>query len=127
MEETSLAKVGIQRAADERIDQALMRVNEGFEGGRVLKTDFLSWLVVDAVERLDETTIDEIRKAHFNQVAYLDGLVKRLKVAQRNNLTEEERALLKVLFESGTVSGKRGRRAKSKEKKDAADGHDDTA
>jgi hypothetical protein len=125
MEETSLAKVGIQRVADERIDQALSRVNEGFEGGRVSKTDFLSWLIVDAVERLDDATIDEIRKAHFNQVAYLDGLVKRLKVAQRNNLTDDERALLKVLFESGTVSGKRGRRAKNQEKKNVADGQDD--
>ena len=119
MSDNVLAKVAIQKMADEKVDAALMRINEGFEGGRVSKTDFMSWALIRTVERLDPPTINEIRREHFNQVAYLDGLVKRLKGAQRNSLSDAERELLRNLLDVPPPKERRGRRARDGETTDS--------
>ena len=115
MSDNVLAKVAIQKVADEMVDAAVVRINEGFEGGRVSKTDFMSWALTRAIERLDPLTINEIRRVHFNQVAYLDGLVKRLKGAQRNSLSDAERELLRNLLDVPAPKERRSRRARDGE------------
>lgn len=115
MKNTVLAKVAINKQADEKVDTALVHINDGFEGGRVSKTDLMSWVLIRAIDSLDQTTINEIRRDHFNQVAYLDGLVKRLKGAQRNSLTDDERELLRNLLDTPMSKERRTRRTRSGE------------
>jgi hypothetical protein len=113
MKEVNLAKVAITKRADESVDGALQRINEGFEGGRVSKTDLMSWAILRVVSDLDQTDIDEIRREHFNQAAYLDALVKRLKTTGRKELSDEERYQLRDLVVPGQHREKTKRRPRN--------------
>jgi len=90
MKEVNLAKVAITKRADELVAAAIRRINDGFEGGRVSKTDFMSWAILRVASELDQTCVDELRREYFNQAVYLDALVKRLKTAGRKELSDEE-------------------------------------
>jgi hypothetical protein len=116
MKGTNLAKVAIHKRADELVDAAMPQINDGFEGGRVSKTDLMSWAIVRVVEQLDEEMIEQIRSQHFNQVAYLDGLVKRLKGTQRDSLSDDEREHLRNLL------GPAAPRERTKRRRRSADG-----
>jgi hypothetical protein len=111
MSENNLAKIAITTSADNQLSQALDRVNQGFEGGRVTKTDFASWLIQKTIGTLDDSGIDEVRRAHFNQVIYLEGLIRKLKAAGRDNLGVEEMAMLQAMVGQQTTK-KRSRSAK---------------
>jgi len=121
MKESNLAKVAITKRADDSVSGALERVNDGFEGGRVSKTDLMSWAILRVVSEIDKADIDEIRRDHFNQVAYLDGLVKRLKNDDRESLNDEERERLRNLLNPLTPSTRVRRRARRGEVDDSTD------
>ena len=86
MSENNLAKIAISSSADEALVKSLERVNQNFEGGRVTKTDLASWLIQRASDSLTDAVIEEIHQAHFNQVVYLEALVKKLKASGGENL-----------------------------------------
>jgi hypothetical protein len=88
--ETTLAKIAISVVADEALSSALGRVNQEFDGGRVNKTDVASWLILQGAQNLTQHEVDEIRRKHFNQVKYLESLLKRLKGSGRDTLTPAE-------------------------------------
>lgn len=116
MSETNLAKIAITTSSDEALSRALEQVNQDFDGGRVTKTDFASWLLLRAANALDASAIEEVRKAHFNQIAYLETLVKKLKSSNRDNLGPEELATLQSML--GQVTTKKRNRIQ-KEKKES--------
>lgn len=113
MSENSLAKIAISSSADEALSKSLEKVNLNFDGGRVTKVDLASWLIHYFTESLSDGLIQEIRRAHFNQVAYLEALVRKLKSAGRDSLNADEQSTLQELL--GQQSTKRRVRAKSSE------------
>ena len=106
------AKIAISGSAEDALSRALERVNSGFDGGRVTKADLASWFILESSSSLAEDTIDNIRKAHFNQVVYLESLVKKLKSSGRDNLGVEEMATLQAMLGQPS-SKKRPRGAKA--------------
>jgi hypothetical protein len=102
MSENNLAKIAITSSADSALSQALNRINLNFEGGRITKAGLASWLIQRAGADLDEHTIEEIRRAHFNQVAYLENLVKKLKSSDRDSLSTEEADTLQDMLGQGS-------------------------
>ena len=103
MSETNLAKIAVTTSADNELTQALDRVNHDFEGGRVTKTDLASWLIQRAASTLDAPAIEEVQRAHFNQVVYLESLVRKLKSAGRDNLGSDELANLQAMLGQQTT------------------------
>jgi len=67
-------------------------VNGGFQGGRVTRTQAISWILVRQAERLNDTLIREIREDHFDEVALLEAALKQAKASGK--LSPELRALL---------------------------------
>lgn len=114
MSETNLAKIAIAANADEALSRALEQVNKDFDGGRITKTDFASWLLLRAANSLDTSAIEEVRKAHFNQIAYLETLVKKLKSSNRDNLGPDELATLQSMLVQQSTK-RRPRTTKQKE------------
>jgi len=114
MSESNLAKIAITSSSDTELSHALDRVNQNFEGGRVTKTDFASWLILRAISTMDESVIEEVRKAHFNQVVYLETMVKKLKTSGRDNLGPEELSALQAMLGQQTTK-KRSRPLKAAE------------
>ena len=115
MNEMNLSKIAIIPAADTELSDALRQVNENFDGGRITKTDLASWFISRAASSLDDASIAEIRRAHFNQVVYLDGLVKKLKSSGKENLGPDDLAALQAML--GQQSTKK--RTKSVTSKDS--------
>lgn len=98
MSETQIAKIAITASSEAELSRALDRVNQDFEGGRITKADLASWLIQRGAGMLDEPALEEVRRAHFNQVVYLETLVKKLKSSGRDNLGAEEMATLQAML-----------------------------
>ena len=109
MSETKLSKIAVSTAADEALSKSLEQINQDFEGGRVTKTELASWYLLNAAESLDAQTTERIQNAHFNQVAYLEALAKKMRSSGRANLSPAELEVLQSALGSGSMK-KRGRK-----------------
>jgi hypothetical protein len=112
--ENQLAKIAISISSEEALTKAFDIVNLDFDGGRVSKADLASWLISQGARGMDQTVIQEIRQAHFNQVKYLENLVKKMKASGRDSLRSEEIADLQSLV-SQQATKKRNRTSKPSE------------
>lgn len=90
MEKKPLAKIAITPEADSVLSQALEKVNQNNPGGRVTKTELASWFIQRLATQLSDPVIEEIRMEHFNQVHYLEELVKAAKRSGRETLNADE-------------------------------------
>lgn len=84
-----LAKLNATLAADESLARMLVCVNSDFKGGKVTKTQLLSWILIH-YEKTLPSRIETIRKAHFDAVAHLESVLKDAKRAQKNGQTTYE-------------------------------------
>jgi len=109
--ETVLAKIAITESADKSLAEALKIVNQDFSGGRITKTDLASWFMSQGLASLNAERIEEVRQAHFNQVIYLDAIVKKLKSSGQDCLGPDEIAALSTLLRNQDTSKRRGRKA----------------
>ena len=98
MNENNLAKIAVSSVADEALSKSLERINQSFDGGRVTKTELTSWYLLRSANTLDDAMIDEIHKAHFDQVVYLENLVKKMKASGRDSLGPEELSTLQAML-----------------------------
>jgi len=71
--------------------------NKDFNGGRINKTDLASWLIIRGAQRLNASEIEELRRKHFNQVKYLESLVKKLKATGRDSMEASELEVIQSL------------------------------
>ena len=82
-----LAKIAISQSSDEALSRFLETVNDGFEGGKVTKTELASWMIEKVAQTQNDSVVDDIRSTHFDRVSYLESLVKNLKRAGRRALS----------------------------------------
>ncbi len=80
---TKLAKLNASSAADEALDRMLIRVNEGFAGGKVTKTQLTSWIILGFEKSYIEKSLLSIREDHFDEVSYLESVVATLKRSKK--------------------------------------------
>ena len=62
----------------------LIQVNDRFAGGRVSKTDLVSWMINYFQSNCLLDCIDALRKDHFDQLIYIQNILKEVKAAQKN-------------------------------------------
>lgn len=74
-----IQRIGISSKANEAIKECMERVNDGFVGGRVNRSQIANWILEQATERITESDIREIRAEHFDEVAALEGLLRQVK------------------------------------------------
>jgi hypothetical protein len=101
--ENTLAKIAITSASDEALMKSLDRVNDGFEGGRVNKSDLASWLILRGINSLDSVGVEEVRKTHFSPVKYLEILLRKLKTSGREKMEPAEIERLQLLLGQGVA------------------------
>jgi hypothetical protein len=80
------AKIGISKNSDQTIDRMLLKVNEGFAGGRVTKAELASWVICYFETHMLESAIEKIRKDYFDQVTYLESVIKEMKQARKKGI-----------------------------------------
>ena len=74
-----LSRLMIATGADDALTRILHFVNEGFESGRVNRSQLASWIILKSEENLNEMDLKRIRADHFDRVIYLESLLKKAK------------------------------------------------
>jgi hypothetical protein len=91
-------KVAVTKKSEEVLTSAFEKVNAGFLGGKVSKLDLAAWALMDSLENLTEAKIERIRKPFFNEICYLESVVKMTKQNGLDKLTAEQVATIQGLF-----------------------------
>lgn len=101
MEKSKIAKVTMSLEAEALLNQMVARSNDGFTGGKVTKHDLLSWVVTCFAESYFERNVERIQNDHFDRLAHLDNLVKRIKSARSKGIADHEaESLLKQIADA---------------------------
>lgn len=103
MEKTKIAKVTMSLKAEGLLNQMVTKSNDGFTGGKVTKHDLLSWVVTYFAENYFERNRERIQADHFDRLAHLDNLVRRIKKARHEGIEDHEAEhQLKQLMDTAT-------------------------
>ena len=78
------SKITVTVVAEKQLDEMVSKVNEGFAGGRVTRQDLGTWIVGYFQKSCFDECLEMIRAAHFDQLAYLESVVKQAKLARKN-------------------------------------------
>lgn len=76
--------IKISEDANQSVETMLKIVNEGYLGGKISRTDLISWILIEFQKAHISQSIESIRKQSFDQVRYLESVVKLLKESRRN-------------------------------------------
>ncbi len=96
------SKILITQEADQHLEQMLKTVNQDFSSGRVKKTQLASWILTNFFAKSFSKEIERIRAAHFDRIAHLKALVKKLEAADGADAELELNRLLLPLKNSGS-------------------------
>jgi hypothetical protein len=91
-------KIAVTKEADALLAASLNRINEGFLGGKVNKLDLASWAIVYALENMPDQIVEKIRKRFFNEVCYLEAVLKQTRASGQERLTTEQVAALQGIL-----------------------------
>lgn len=72
-----IAKITVTKEAEEAVSQTVLRVNDGFVGGRVNRQDVTSLLLIRACKNLNDEDISSIRNDFISDVALLEVALKK--------------------------------------------------
>ncbi len=76
--------IKISEEANQAVETMLKTVNDGYLGGRVNRPDFISWVLVEFQKNHLSNSIESIRKQSFDQLRYLESVVKLLKESRKS-------------------------------------------
>lgn len=90
MEKAKIAKVTMSLEAEALLNQMVAKSNDGFTGGKVTKHDLLSWIVTSFSENYFERNLERIHQDHFDRLAHVDHLLKRVKKARSEGVEDPD-------------------------------------
>jgi hypothetical protein len=83
LSDEKLDKVLVSFDADVDLELMVTEANAGFTGGRVTKTQLLSWLVRYFRTQCFRDCVEKIRSAHFDELAHMKSIVKEMEQAKK--------------------------------------------
>jgi hypothetical protein len=92
--ESKIAKFTGSIEAEAALDRMVRAANDGFSGGRVTRHDLVSWMFHYFEKQCFQGCIERIRQDHFDQVAYLESVLKQAKQARRSGTAAPDLAEL---------------------------------
>jgi hypothetical protein len=108
-----LAKIAVTAEADQALEDMVSKVNDGFLGGKIGKQELASFAIMHFARESIEGSMEAVRAAHFDELAYLDAVVKQLRSAKRTGGAPADiRAMLAPLV---TAPRQKSAAAKSKD------------
>ena len=103
------AKISVTKKSDEALDRMLSKVNDGFMGGRITKQQLASWLIERFEAKSFEKSIEVIRRENFDELAYLEGVLKTAKMKQRSGEGQDIRSEILSMLASSSTARPKGR------------------
>ena len=72
-------RVTVTKTADDALEAIVGRVNDGFEAGKVNRSDAVTWVLTYFLKNLTDSLIQEVRLDHFDEMALLESMFKKAK------------------------------------------------
>ena len=115
--EKKIAKFTGSLEMDQALDRMLQRTNDGFTGGRVTKHDLVSWVILNFEKDAFSESIDKISQDHFDQVTYLEAVLREAKRARKDGQNEPDltTALAPLVSQSRTALHRKTKRTDATE------------
>jgi len=85
-------RISISGAAEKVLAGLAVRVNDGFTGGRVNRSQITNWVLLKYAEGFSDVDVRDIRSKHFNEVAMLESILRQAK--ETGHVSLELRELL---------------------------------
>ncbi len=74
-----IQRITVSRDAQAALGNIVDRVNDGFTGGKVNRTQMANWILLRFNSELNDAQIREIRAEHFDEVAMLESILRQAK------------------------------------------------
>lgn len=78
-----LHRITVSRGAERALASIVNRVNDGFAGGRVNRTQIANWVLLRFSDSMSDAEIKEIRTEHFDELAVLESILRQAKESGR--------------------------------------------
>jgi hypothetical protein len=91
-----LQRITVSKETQNILGAITDRINDGYIGGRVNRTQMANWILKRFQSELDETQIKEIRAEHFDEVAMLENILRQAK--ESGKVPTDFKALLQKQF-----------------------------
>ncbi len=85
-------RIAVTREAEKALNELLEKVNHGFEGGKVNRTEMASWALGRMSKDFDDVALQDIRAEHFDEIAALESLWRKAK--ETGKVSSEMKLLL---------------------------------
>lgn len=87
-----ILRISISKTAEEALVAMVERVNDGYEGGKVNRTQVANWVLVQNQETLTDAQVKDIRAEHLDEFAFLESYMRKAK--KSGKLPSELRAFM---------------------------------
>jgi hypothetical protein len=74
-----LHRITVSKQAERALSAVVEKINDGFSGGKVNRTQVANWILARFDETLTEAEIKEIRMEYFDEVAMLESILRQAK------------------------------------------------
>ena len=72
-------RVTVTKVADDALTKVVDRGNEGFDAGKINRSEAVTWILNQFARGLTETTVQEIRVDHFDEMAMFESMFRKAK------------------------------------------------
>jgi len=74
-----IQRITISKMVGEALSNLVERVNDGFDGGKVNRSQVANWILLQSTEMVTDVQIKEIRAEHLDEFAFLEALMRKAK------------------------------------------------
>ena len=108
-----ILRISVSKATERALIAIIDRVNDGFEGGRVNRTQLANWVFARAAENLSDADVQAIRAEYFDEISVLEAVLRKVK--ESGQVPKELREFLQQQagFDSGPKRAVKNRLTKN--------------
>jgi hypothetical protein len=104
-----IQRITVSKQGQEALTAIVERINDGFMGGKINRTQAVNWIMLRFQEELTDADIKEIRAEHFDEIAVLEALLRQAK--ESGKVPSEFKALLQKQMENYEQPKKKSKKA----------------
>jgi hypothetical protein len=104
-----IQRITVSKQGQEALTAIVERINDGFMGGKINRTQAVNWIMLRFHEELTDADIKEIRAEHFDEIAVLEALLRQAK--ESGKVPSEFKALLQKQMENYEQPKKKSKKA----------------
>lgn len=104
-----IQRITVSKLGQDALTAIVERVNDGFIGGKINRTQAANWIMLRFNENLNDTEIREIRAEYVDEVAVLEAILRKAK--ETGKVPIEFKALLQKQLENIDPPKKKNKKA----------------